>query len=125
MLNKSDKIILKEMRFFAKHGVGVDEKISGQEFSINLEIECILDKVFKSDLIDDTVDYGEIYNIVKDIIMHSSYNLLETIANKIVLELLLISKVQSVYIEVNKLNPPIKDINIAYTGVSLYRTKSS
>ena len=125
MLNKSDKIILKDMKFFAKHGVSIDEKILGQEFLINLEMECILDKVFESDLIDDTVDYSEIYNIVKDIIMLSSYNLLETIANKIVETLLLMPKIQSVYIEVKKLNPPIKDINIAYAGVSLYRTKSS
>ena len=39
------------MKFFAKHGVSIDEKILGQEFLINLEMECILDKVFESDLI--------------------------------------------------------------------------
>ena len=119
------KIILNDMKFFANHGVTEEEKTSGQNFSINLEMECILDKAFESDLISDTVDYANVFNIVKDIVMLSSYNLIETIADKIILELFLIPKVKSVYIEVRKLNPPIKDSEISYASVSLYRSNSS
>ena len=88
-------------------------------------MECLLDKVFKSDLIDDTVDYSNIFNIVKDIVMFSNYNMIETIADKIIAELFLIPKVKSVHVEVRKLNPPIKDSEISYAAVSLYRSKDS
>ena len=83
-MKEISKIILNDIKFFAHHGLTEEEKVLGQNFSINLEMECLLDKVFKSDLIDDTVDYSNIFNIVKDIVMFSNYNMIETIADKII-----------------------------------------
>ena len=51
--------------------------------------------------------------------------MIETIADKIIAELFLIPKVKSVHVEVRKLNPPIKDSEISYAAVSLYRSKDS
>ena len=124
-MSKLVKIMLKDIRFFAHHGVYENEKIEGQYFSINLEMECVLDKVFESDLIKDTIDYEHIYNIVKDIVLSYSYNLLETIADKIISELLLIPKIKSIFVEVRKMNPPIEGSEISYVAVSLYESKSS
>ena len=124
-MKEISKFILNDIIFFAHHGLTEEEKVLGQNFSINLEMECLLDKVFKSDLIDDTVDYSNIFNIVKDIVMFSNYYMIETIADKIIAELFLIPKVKSVHVEVRKLNPPIKDSEISYAAVSLYRSKDS
>ena len=39
--DKMDKIIIKNLRLFAYHGVNEEEKINGQNFA--LDIECKLD----------------------------------------------------------------------------------
>ena len=76
-----DKIFLKNMEFFAFHGVLNDERINGQYFEIDVEMNLDLSEAIKSDDLRDTVDYGQIYLIVKDETMKNRYNLVETRQN--------------------------------------------
>ncbi|MEI6602566.1 MAG: dihydroneopterin aldolase [Clostridia bacterium] len=79
-----DKIYLKNMEFFAFHGVMNDERINGQYFEIDVEMGLDLSHAAESDSIMDTVDYGQIYLTVKEETTKNRYNLVETLASKII-----------------------------------------
>ena len=78
-----DKIILENLSFLGKHGVYKEEKEIAQEFSIDLEIDCDINAAAKSDDLSLTMDYQLLYQKIKKEVEESSYDLLETLAEKI------------------------------------------
>jgi len=72
------------MEFFAYHGVLNDERINGQYFEIDVEMGLDLSDACESDNILDTVDYGQIYLTVKEITTKNRFNLVETLAARII-----------------------------------------
>ncbi len=103
-----DKIFLKNMEFFAFHGVLNDERINGQYFEIDVEMNLDLSEAIKSDDLRDTVDYGQIYLIVKDETMKNRYNLVETLAGKIIEAIFKkYPKIQEICVSVRKPQAPI------------------
>jgi dihydroneopterin aldolase len=76
------KILLQNMEFFAYHGVYPDEQKNGNLFSVDLEFDADLEHAAKTDNLDDTLDYEQIYNLVQQEINITS-NLLENIAGRI------------------------------------------
>ena len=67
MNRSSDRIILNEMNFFAYHGVYPDEKKNGQNFIVDLELYTDLSTAGKSDNLKHTIDYSNVYEIIKQI----------------------------------------------------------
>lgn len=59
------KIILEEMEFFAYHGCFKEEQVIGNNFIVHAEIETNTEKAQKSDNLNDTVNYQQIYNIIE------------------------------------------------------------
>ena len=57
-------IELKNMRFFAHHGVFSQETVVGNEFMVNLHIEADLPK-HVNDNIEHTINYASVYELVK------------------------------------------------------------
>jgi dihydroneopterin aldolase len=72
---------LKGLRFFAQHGWHKEEALTGNEFEVNL-LATFPAKDNIAPLFD-TVDYSELYELVK-IIFQEREALLETVAQKIV-----------------------------------------
>jgi len=79
-----DKIFLKNMEFFAYHGVLDEERISGQKFQIDVEMVVDFNEAIASDNVFDTVDYSKVYEDVKEIVTNRRYKLIETLAERIV-----------------------------------------
>ena len=60
-----DYIKLKNMAFFGYHGDEPEEKTLGQRFYIDVVIGTDLSKVSRTDDLNDSVNYVEVFQIVK------------------------------------------------------------
>ena len=120
-----DKIFLKNMEFFAYHGVLNDERINGQYFEIDLEMVLDLTKAAETDDLQDTVDYGQIYLVVKEATTKNRYNLVETLASKIIEEIFTKnSKIQEVTVSIRKPQAPI-DGKLTGPEVQIQRSRNA
>lgn len=75
-----DKIIVKNLKVFAYHGVNPEEKIDGQNFIFDIEAFLNLNKPCTTDNVDDTVSYAKIIKSVIRIATAEKYDLLERVA---------------------------------------------
>lgn len=80
-----DRILLKGMRFHGYHGVLPQERAEGQPFEVDLEVELDLGRARRSDALEETVDYRLLYRAVKDVVEGEPVNLLEHLAERILL----------------------------------------
>lgn len=101
-------IELKKIIFHAYHGVIEHERIVGNSYRIDLKLFLDLSKAIESDKLEDTLNYADIYNLVKEEMSISSC-LLEHIAGRIVRKIKQnypdISKIK---IRLAKINPPVE-----------------
>lgn len=100
-------ILLENITFYANHGVLEQETLVGNVYIVNLKIKIDLTKASKSDDIDDTVNYAQVYEDVKSEMMIPS-KLLEHAANRIVCRLKeKYTQIEKIEIKLSKRNPPI------------------
>lgn len=100
-------IAINGMRFYAHHGCFGEERAIGTHFLVDLQLEVDTSVAEVSDSIGDTVNYLEVYQVVKQE-MEKPSNLLEHVAHRVgetVLSQFLDTK--SVVVKVSKLNPPL------------------
>ncbi len=120
-----DKIFMRNMLFYGYHGVLSEEKTLGQMFSVDVTMGIDLRGAGKSDDLDDTVSYAEVYQDVKDIVEKESYNLLEAVAEKIAGSILNdYDKVMEVIVEINKPHPPVDGV-MDCCGVRIERRRNA
>ncbi len=58
-------IFLDNVRFFAYHGVGQQEREVGNEFVINLKLKVDIARAAETDDVTHTVSYADVYENVK------------------------------------------------------------
>ena len=104
-----DKIGLTGMVFFGKHGATKEEKQFEQEFIVDIEIEKHLDEAGRTDNLNATIDYSEIYFITQSVVQNASFNLIETIASTIAEKLISKFTFHKVIIRVTKSKAPMGD----------------
>lgn len=78
-----DKIIIKDLEIFANHGVFKEEKVLGQKFILDIELEMNLKDAASNDDLNKTVNYGQISQDIEDILKERNYDLIETVADKV------------------------------------------
>ena len=71
------------MEFYGYHGVNPEEKVQGQKFIIDVDINCNLSLPGQTDDLNDTVNYSNIYKLIKNIVEGPSFDLIESVAEKI------------------------------------------
>lgn len=103
-----DKIYFQRMAYYGYHGVFPAEAELGQRFFVDLELSLDLSKAAQSDELQDTVNYGEIYSVVKGIVEEERYKLLEALTGRIADQLLAQFPLDEVKVKVTKPDPPIK-----------------
>ncbi|MCD4772042.1 MAG: dihydroneopterin aldolase, partial [Bacteroidales bacterium] len=59
------QISLNGMKFFAYHGCFEEEQVIGTNFIVDLEIETDTSKSEETDELSDTINYQEVYLLVK------------------------------------------------------------
>ena len=62
---KESFIFLRNVRFYAFHGVMVQERQVGGEFLLTLRVGYPLDKAMESDDVADTLNYATLFDIAK------------------------------------------------------------
>ena len=111
-------IKIKNIRLYAYHGCLVEESKIGSNYRVDLKVKTDLSKSAISDNLEDTADYVQLNNIVKQEMAIRS-NLLEEVANRILDRILgEIQLVDKAKIAVSKLNPPIGG-DVAEVSVTL------
>lgn len=100
-------IYLREVRFHAYHGVMPQERTVGADFTVDLRVEYTFAKAMESDDVNDTLNYAQLYNIVKQEMAIPS-NLLEHVAGRIAKAVMsAYPEILSVDIKLTKTNPPM------------------
>lgn len=103
-----DKILFNQLQFYGYHGVYSEENKLGQRFYVDLVLHLDLSQAGKSDNINDTVDYADIYKMVKNIVENECHRLIETLAERIAYTILAsFGKVEEVVVRITKPDPPI------------------
>ena len=75
-----DVIRLVGLSFYGYHGVTAAEKETGRQFEVDCEIEADLAEAGHSDLLRDTIDYAEVYRLIRETVEGTAYSLLESLA---------------------------------------------
>lgn len=118
-----DKIIVKNLKIFAYHGVNPEEKQDGQNFVfditafLNLSVPCMTDDV------NDTVSYAKIIKSVTRIATSEKNDLLEHVAERVADGLFEdFPKIQRLCITLKKPEAPIK-ADFDYVAVEIERER--
>ena len=113
-------IELKNLRFFADHGLYEQELKTGNEFEVEVSIECKApEEVVHS--IDQTINYVDAYNIVRTVFGQRT-KLLETAAMQMSNQLKnRFPEAEKIIVRITKLHPPITGfpgaVSVVYTKV--------
>lgn len=103
----NSKIELKELKFYAYHGVLPQETLVGNNYIINIILTTPLDKAISSDDLDDTINYATVYNLIKQEMAIPS-KLLEHVAGRILHSLKFnFPQITRIQLSLSKLNPPL------------------
>ena len=120
MTFKNSYIHLKDLRFYAFHGVLPQEKSVGAYFILNICVKVDVERAALTDELSDTVSYADIYQIAKEEMQVTS-ELLEHVAGRICKRLYQeFSSVEAVNITIEKENAPIGTGAQGLAGITLH-----
>ena len=117
----SDTIELRGLRLSAVVGVLPHEREQPQPLELDLDVVLDLAVAGGSDALGDTVDYGALCATAEDTVAHSSFALLEALAERVAGDLLACdARIAAVTVAVRKLRPPVAQ-QLATSGVRITR----
>lgn len=103
----SSKIYLRNVRFHAFHGVLPQEGIVGNDYLVNLVLDYDFSSAMKTDDLQGTLNYAEVYQMVKEEMAVPS-KLLEHVAGRIAQRLFSdFPEIQKLQLSITKVNPPM------------------
>lgn len=103
-----DKIKIKDLEVYGKHGVLKEENILGQKFLVSLILYLDVKEAGASDNIHHSVSYAEVSHFVNTFMKEHTFKLLEAVAEHLAKELLLrFPLVEKLKIEIKKPWAPI------------------
>ena len=106
--HRKSRILIEDLKIFAKHGVLQEENVVGTYYLVNLEIEANIWKASQTDALEDTINYAEINEIIHQEMKISS-KLLEHVIGRIFSKLEQnFPQITAMKIKLTKVNPPMK-----------------
>lgn len=118
-----DKILIRNLKIFAYHGVHGYEKENGQNFIFDIDAFVDIGEACISDNVEDTVSYSAIIAEVTKIFTAEKYDLLEKAAQTVADGLFeSFGRIQSLRILLKKPDAPIK-ADFEYVGVEIFRER--
>ena len=105
---QSTEILLRDLRFYARHGVLEQERTVGNAYTVNLTLRLSdTGAAVFDDRLDSTISYAEVYTLVREE-MHTPSSLLEHVAGRILRRLFeTFDLLEHAVVEVCKDNPPM------------------
>src|SRR5216684_2646386 len=120
-MDQTDRIELRGMLFFGRHGVRPAERENAQEFKVDIEVEADLSEAGRTDRLEDTIDYTQVRAIARETIEGESVKLLETLAARIADRTLAVPRVKAVTVRVAKRPASLAPIEAAAVHISRTR----
>lgn len=103
-----DKIQIKNLEAYAKHGVFPEENVLGQKFMVSAALYTDTREAGKSDELAKSIHYGEVSHFIKRFVEENTWKLLETVAERLAEALLLETKgLEKICLEIQKPWAPI------------------
>lgn len=103
-----DKIHIKNLEVFAKHGVFPEENVLGQKFVISAVLYTSTREAGKTDDLTKSIHYGEVSQFITEFMKQNTFKLLETAAERLAEELLLKTEhLEKVCLEIKKPWAPV------------------
>jgi dihydroneopterin aldolase len=104
------RITLEGLEFFAFHGYYEEEQKIGNKYGVDISIEMPLEKASMNDRLADTINYEDLYNIIRAEMKKPS-RLLENIGERILKSVFeQFPLITYADISISKFNPPIGGI---------------
>ncbi len=122
-MTQLDRVSLRGLRGFGRHGVLPHERQEGQTFLVDVALGLDTSKAAASDDLADTVDYGSLAGRVVAVVEGEPVNLLETLAARIADLCLTELRVEHVEVTVHKPFAPI-DVPFDDVTVTIQRSRS-
>lgn len=119
-----DKIIIKDLKLYAYHGVNEEEKINGQNFILDITAMLDLSKPCQTDNVEDTVSYSKIIKKVREAFGKEKYDLIEKAAqNTVDVIFAEFPEICECEVLLKKPEAPIK-ADFGYVAVQIRRTRN-
>lgn len=104
----SNRIELRGLEVFARHGVFDQEQDDGQVFRIDVVVCLDLSRAGETDDLSDTLDYGVMAQRVHEVVAGERWNLIERVAARVAETVLSgDGRIESVSVTVHKPSAPI------------------
>ena len=104
---ESSYIYIKGIKLHAFIGVSELERKVGNDYVVNLRLRYNIEKAMLSDDVTDTLNYAEVYEVLKKVML-TPVKLLEHAAHNIEVELgKQFPKIEEIHLQLTKLNPPM------------------
>lgn len=101
-------IRINNMRFYTYNGVLPEEKRLGQRLEIDVALAYPVETAVKDDDLKTTVSYADVYETIRDFVEKNSFDLIETVANRVCdLVLTIYPSLTAVRLRVRKYSVPI------------------
>lgn len=114
---------MKNMAFFSRHGVLAEEKVLGQKFYVDAVLALDLREAGETDDMQYTTNYGEVYEIIRQVMEKESYDLIEAAAETICSDVLAsCPAVKEITVTVKKPEAPVAGI-FDYFAVEITRKR--
>ncbi|MFZ5979674.1 MAG: dihydroneopterin aldolase [Candidatus Zixiibacteriota bacterium] len=105
-----DVIRLVGMPFYGYHGVTAAEKEIGRVFEVDCELGVDLASAGHTDQLTDTIDYYQVYQVIKENVEGTAFSLLEALADRLAAIILDKFPIYRVTLKVRKVNPPVSGL---------------
>jgi len=95
------------LSLYTQHGVSAAEREIGQRLVLDIRLEVGECDATVTDLVEDTVDYGVVCNVVALVAQQRSYKTLERLCSAVADRLLADFEAEEVWVKASKPEPPI------------------
>jgi 7,8-dihydroneopterin aldolase/epimerase/oxygenase len=115
-----DRIEIRGLRVFGRHGALEREQLEGQLFVVDVMLEVDLERAAASDVLADTVDYGILATRLAEAVGRTRFALIEALAGHLAGIALEDARVQAVVVRVAKPEAPVA-VDVDEVAVTIRR----
>jgi dihydroneopterin aldolase len=117
----TDLIRLQGLRLMGTHGALPEEQGRAQPFEVDVDMAVDVAAAGRTDILADTVHYGEVTAAIAKVVTGEQHRLLERLATRVADDVLKVDhRITSVTVTVRKLRPPLP-VDLAWAAVSITR----
>lgn len=122
-VNDMDKILIRNLKIFAHHGVLEKEKANGQFFIFDIDAFVDISKPCESDNVEDTVNYALMVEHITETFTAQKDDLIERAAQRVAKELFAsFERISELRILLKKPDAPI-EADFDWVGVEIHRKR--